>query len=157
MRHAFYDAVVYKKIRTVFGPNADFAITGGAPMDSDLAHFYNGIGMPLLEGYGMTETSGPVCVSLPENNHISTIGQPLCGTTAGIAEDGELCFKGCDICMGYHNQPEVTKQQIVDGWLHTGDLGDIDDEGFIHLTGRKKDLIITAGGKNVSPGIWKPP
>ena len=152
MRHAFYDAVVYKKIRTVFGRNADFAITGGAPMDSDLAHFYNGIGMPLLEGYGMTETSGPVCVSLPENNHIGTIGQPLCGTTAGIAEDGELCFKGRDICMGYHNQPEVTKQQIVDGWLHTGDLGDIDDEGFIHLTGRKKDLIITAGGKNVSPG-----
>ncbi len=152
MRHAFYDKVVYSKIRTVFGPNADFAITGGAPMDPDLAHFYNGIGMPLLEGYGMTETSGPVCVSLPENNHIGTIGQPLCGTTVGIAEDGELCFKGDSVCMGYHNQPEVTSQQIVDGWLHTGDLGDVDDEGFITLTGRKKDLIITAGGKNVSPG-----
>ncbi|RYQ31400.1 AMP-dependent synthetase/ligase [Bifidobacterium pseudolongum] len=152
MRHAFYDKVVYSKIRTVFGPNADFAITGGAPMDPDLAHFYNGIGMPLLEGYGMTETSGPVCVSLPENNHIGTIGQPLCGTTVGIAEDGELCFKGNSVCMGYHNQPEVTSQQIVDGWLHTGDLGDVDDEGFITLTGRKKDLIITAGGKNVSPG-----
>ena len=152
MRHAFYDKVVYSKIRTVFGPNADFAITGGAPMDPDLAHFYNGIGMPLLEGYGMTETSGPVCVSLPENNHIGTIGQPLCGTTVGIAEDGELCFKGDCVCMGYHNQPEVTNQQIADGWLHTGDLGDVDDEGFITLTGRKKDLIITAGGKNVSPG-----
>lgn len=152
MRHTFYDRVVYSKIRTVFGPNADFAITGGAPMDPDLAHFYNGIGMPLLEGYGMTETSGPVCVSLPENNHIGTIGQPLCGTTVGIAEDGELCFKGDSVCMGYHNQPEVTSQQIVDGWLHTGDLGDVDDEGFITLTGRKKDLIITAGGKNVSPG-----
>lgn len=152
IRHSFYNAIVYKKIRTVFGPNADFAITGGAPMDPDLAHFYNGIGMPLLEGYGMTETSGPVCVSLPEDNRIGTIGQPLCGTTAGIAADGELCFKGRDICLGYHNQPEVTKQQIVDGWIHTGDLGDIDDDGFIRLTGRKKDMIITAGGKNVSPG-----
>lgn len=151
LRHNFYDAVVYKRIRTVFGPNADFAITGGAPMDPDLAHFYNGIGMPLLEGYGMTETSGPVCVSLPENNHIGTIGQPLCGVTVGIAEDGELCFKGENVCMGYHNQPEVTRQQIIDGWIHTGDLGDVDDEGFITITGRKKDLIITAGGKNVSP------
>ncbi|WP_052122941.1 AMP-dependent synthetase/ligase, partial [Bifidobacterium cuniculi] len=150
MRHAFYDTVVYKKIRTVFGPNADFAITGGAPMDTNLAHFYNGIGMPLLEGYGMTETCGPVCVSLPENNHIGTIGQPLCGVTVGIAGDGELCFKGPNICMGYHNQPEVTAEQIVDGWIHTGDLGDVDEDGFITLTGRKKDLIITAGGKNVS-------
>ena len=152
MRHAFYNQVVYKKIRTVFGPNADFAITGGAPMDPDLAHFYNGIGMPLLEGYGMTETCGPVSVSLPENNHIDTIGQPLCGTTVGVAEDGELCFRGANVCMGYHNQPEVTAQQITDGWLHTGDLGDVDEDGFITLTGRKKDLIITAGGKNVSPG-----
>ncbi|MEF2735909.1 MAG: AMP-dependent synthetase/ligase [Bifidobacterium choerinum] len=152
MRHAFYNQVVYKKIRTVFGPNADFAITGGAPMDPDLAHFYNGIGMPLLEGYGMTETCGPVSVSLPENNHIGTIGQPLCGTTVGVAEDGELCFRGANVCMGYHNQPEVTAQQITDGWLHTGDLGDVDEDGFITLTGRKKDLIITAGGKNVSPG-----
>lgn len=151
MRHAFYDRVVYSRIRTVFGPNADFAITGGAPMDPDLAHFFNGIGMPLLEGYGMTETSGPVSVSLPDNNHIGTIGQPLCGTTVGIADDGELCFKGDSVCMGYHNQPEITKQQIVDGWLHTGDLGDVDDDGFITVTGRKKDLIITAGGKNVSP------
>ncbi|WP_081968531.1 AMP-dependent synthetase/ligase, partial [Bifidobacterium choerinum] len=152
MRHAFYNQVVYKKILTVFGPNADFAITGGAPMDPDLAHFYNGIGMPLLEGYGMTETCGPVSVSLPENNHIGTIGQPLCGTTVGVAEDGELCFRGANVCMGYHNQPEVTAQQITDGWLHTGDLGDVDEDGFITLTGRKKDLIITAGGKNVSPG-----
>ena len=152
MRHAFYNQVVYKKIRTVFGPNADFAITGGAPMDPDFAHFYNGIGMPLLEGYGMTETCGPVSVSLPENNHIGTLGQPLCGTTVGVAEDGELCFRGANVCMGYHNQPEVTAQQITDGWLHTGDLGDVDEDGFITLTGRKKDLIITAGGKNVSPG-----
>lgn len=151
--HAFYEQVVYKKIRTIFGPNADFAITGGAPMDSGLSHFFNGIGMPVLEGYGMTETCGPVCVSLPEDNRIGTIGMPMCGITAGIAEDGELVVKGPLVCRGYHNNPEVTTQQITDGWLHTGDLGDISEDGFISITGRKKDLIITAGGKNVSPGL----
>ena len=151
--HAFYEQVVYKKIRTIFGPNADFAITGGAPMDSELSHFFNGIGMPVLEGYGMTETCGPVCVSLPKDNRIGTIGMPMCGITAGIAEDGELVVKGPLVCRGYHNNPEVTTQQITDGWLHTGDLGDISEDGFISITGRKKDLIITAGGKNVSPGL----
>lgn len=151
--HAFYEQVVYKKIRTIFGPNADFAITGGAPMDSELSHFFNGIGMPVLEGYGMTETCGPVCVSLPEDNRIGTIGMPMCGITAGIAEDGELVVKGPLVCKGYHNNPEVTTQQITNGWLHTGDLGDISEDGFISITGRKKDLIITAGGKNVSPGL----
>lgn len=151
--HAFYEQVVYKKIRTIFGPNADFAITGGAPMDSELSHFFNGIGMPVLEGYGMTETCGPVCVILPEDNRIGTIGMPMCGITAGIAEDGELVVKGPLVCKGYHNNPGVTAQQITDGWLHTGDLGDISEDGFISITGRKKDLIITAGGKNVSPGL----
>ena len=151
--HAFYEQVVYKKIRTIFGPNADFAITGGAPMDSELSHFFNGIGMPVLEGYGMTETCGPVCVSLPEDNRIGTIGMPMCGITAGIAEDGELVVKGPLVYKGYHNNPGVTTQQITDGWLHTGDLGDISEDGFISITGRKKDLIITAGGKNVSPGL----
>ena len=151
--HAFYEQVVYKKIRTIFGPNADFAITGGAPMDSELSHFFNGIGLPVLEGYGMTETCGPVCVSLPEDNRIGTIGMPVCGITAGIAEDGELVIKGPLVCKGYHNNPGVTTQQITDGWLHTGDLGDISEDGFISITGRKKDLIITAGGKNVSPGL----
>lgn len=151
--HAFYEQVVYKKIRTIFGPNADFAITGGAPMDSELSHFFNGIGMPVLEGYGMTETCAPVCVSLPEDNRIGTIGMPMCGITAGIAEDGELVVKGPLVCKGYHNNPGVTAQQITDGWLHTGDLGDISEDGFISITGRKKDLIITAGGKNVSPGL----
>ncbi len=151
--HAFYEQVAYKKIRTIFGPNADFAITGGAPMDSELSHFFNGIGMPVLEGYGMTETCGPVCVSLPEDNRIGTIGMPMCGITAGIAEDGELVVKGPLVCKGYHNNPGVTAQQITDGWLHTGDLGDISEDGFISITGRKKDLIITAGGKNVSPGL----
>ncbi len=126
-------------------------------MDANLSHFFNGIGMPLLEGYGMTETCGPVCVSLPENNRIGTIGMPMSGVTAGIADDGELCVRGHLVCRGYHNHPDVTAEQIVDGWLHTGDLGDIDEDGFISITGRKKDLIITAGGKNVSPACWRPP
>lgn len=152
LAHAVYEKLVYKKIRTIFGPNAQCAITGGAPMDAELSHFFNGIGMRLLEGYGMTETCGPVCVSLPEDNRIGTIGKPLNGVTVGIAEDGELCISGSLVCKGYHNQPEVTEQQITDGWLHTGDLGSINEDGFVTITGRKKDLIITAGGKNVSPG-----
>lgn len=152
LAHAVYEKLVYKRIRTIFGPNAQCAITGGAPMDAELSHFFNGIGMRLLEGYGMTETCGPVCVSLPEDNRIGTIGKPLNGVTVGIAEDGELCISGSLVCKGYHNQPEVTEQQITDGWLHTGDLGSISEDGFVTITGRKKDLIITAGGKNVSPG-----
>ena len=103
--HAFYEQVVYKKIRTIFGPNADFASTGGAPMDSELSHFFNGIGMPVLEGYGMTETCGPVCVSLPEDNRIGTIGMPMCGITAGIAEDGELVGQGTAGVQGLPQQP----------------------------------------------------
>ena len=110
-------------------------------------------GMYITQCYGMTETCGPVCVSLPEDNRIGTIGMPMCGITAGIAEDGELVVKGPLVCKGYHNNPGVTAQQITDGWLHTGDLGDISEDGFISITGRKKDLIITAGGKNVSPGL----
>ena len=125
LAHAVYEKLVYKRIRTIFGPNAQCAITGGAPMDAELSHFFNGIGMRLLEGYGMTETCGPVCVSLPEDNRIGTIGKPLNGVTVGIAEDGELCISGSLVCKGYHNQPEVTEQQITDGWLHTGDLGSI--------------------------------
>ena len=116
------------------------------------------VAFTLTEGFGagmggMTETCGPVCVSLPEDNRIGTIGMPMCGITAGIAEDGELVVKGPLVCKGYHNNPGVTAQQITDGWLHTGDLGDISEDGFISITGRKKDLIITAGGKNVSPGL----
>jgi long-chain acyl-CoA synthetase len=150
--HIFYAKTVYSQILRIFGKNADFCITGGAPMDPSISHFFNGIGMPLLEGYGMTETAGPVSVSLPDSNRIGTIGQPLSGVSIGIGEDDEICIKGPMVCRGYHNQSEINARQITDGWLHTGDIGDIDHEGFIHLTGRKKDLIITAGGKNVSPG-----
>ena len=153
LKRALYNKLVYSSIMDVFGGHVEYAVSGGAPLDSSIAHFFNGIGLPLLEGYGMTETCGPVCVSLPEDNRIGTIGMPMCGITAGIAEDGELVVKGPLVCKGYHNNPGVTAQQITDGWLHTGDLGDISEDGFISITGRKKDLIITAGGKNVSPGL----
>lgn len=153
LKHALYNKLVYSSIMDVFGGHVEYAVSGGAPLDLSIAHFFNGIGLPLLEGYGMTETCGPVCVSLPEDNRIGTIGMPMCGITAGIAEDGELVVKGPLVCKGYHNNPGVTAQQITDGWLHTGDLGDISEDGFISITGRKKDLIITAGGKNVSPGL----
>ena len=123
----------------------------GAPLDSSIAHFFNGVGLPLLEGYGMTETCAPSSVNPTSGYKIGTIGLPLQGVAMGVDEEGELCIKSPAVCAGYHNNPDVTRQQIVDGWLHTGDLGSIDDEGFVSIVGRKKDLIITAGGKNVSP------
>lgn len=153
LQHAVYDKLVYSTIMSVFGGHVEYAVSGGAPLDSSIAHFFNGVGLPLLEGYGMTETCAPTSVNPTEGYKIGTIGLPLQGVTVGIAEDGELCIKSPQVCAGYHNQPEVTAQQIVDGWLHTGDLGELDDEGFVTVTGRKKDLIITAGGKNVSPGM----
>ena len=101
----------------------------------------------------MTETCAPAMVNPTKGYRIGTVGLPLQGVSVGLGEDGELCIKSRAVCVGYHNHPEITQSQIVDGWLHTGDLGDIDDDGFVTITGRKKDLIITAGGKNVSPGI----
>ena len=151
IKHAVYDRLVYSTIMAVFGGRVEYAVSGGAPLDMSIAHFFNGVGLPLLEGYGMTETCAPTCVNPTSGYKIGTIGLPLQGVTMGVAEDGELCVKSPQVCVGYHNHPETTTAQIVDGWLHTGDLGAIDDEGFVTITGRKKDLIITAGGKNVSP------
>lgn len=150
-KHALYNKLVYSSIMEVFGGNVEYAVSGGAPLDSSIAHFFNGVGLPLLEGYGMTETCAPSSVNPTEGYKIGTIGLPLQGVTMGVDEEGELCIKSPAVCAGYHNNPDVTKQQIVDGWLHTGDLGSIDDDGFVSIVGRKKDLIITAGGKNVSP------
>ncbi|MBO6020651.1 MAG: long-chain fatty acid--CoA ligase [Aeriscardovia sp.] len=151
MRYSLYKKLVYSKILEVFGPNADFCITGGAPIDPSLAHFFAGIGMPLLNGYGMTETCGPVTVETPTNKRIGTVGAPLCGMTVGIAEDGEICIKSRSVMKRYHNMPEATQEALVDGWFHTGDVGDIDDAGRVLVTDRKKELIITAGGINVAP------
>ena len=151
MKHALYDKLVYSSIMDVFGGHVEYAVSGGAPLDSSIAHFFNGVGLPLLEGYGMTETCAPSRGNPTGGYKIGTIGLPLQGVTMGVDETGELCIKSPAVCVGYHNHPDVTEQQIVDGWLHTGDLGFIDDDGFVSIVGRKKDLIITAGGKNVSP------
>lgn len=151
MKHALYDKLVYSSIMDVFSGHVEYAVSGGAPLDSSIAHFFNGVGLPLLEGYGMTETCAPSSVNPTVGYKIGTIGLPLQGVTMGVDETGELCIKSPAVCVGYHNHPDVTEQQIVDGWLHTGDLGSIDDDGFVSIVGRKKDLIITAGGKNVSP------
>lgn len=151
VRYSLYKKLVYSKILEVFGPNADFCITGGAPIDPSLAHFFAGIGMPLLNGYGMTETCGPVTVETPTNRRIGTVGAPLCGMTVGIAEDGEICIKSRSVMKRYHNMEEATEQSLIDGWFHTGDVGDIDEAGRLSVTDRKKELIITAGGINVAP------
>ena len=149
MKHALYDKLVYSSIMDVFGGHVEYAVSGGAPLDSSIAHFFNGVGLPLLEGYGMTETCAPSSVNPTVGYKIGTIGLPLQGVTMGVDETGELCIKSPAVCVGYHNHQDVTEQQIVDGWLHTGDLGFIDDDGFVSIVGRKKDLIITADRKSV--------
>lgn len=151
MRHAVYNKLVYSTIMQIFGGKVEYAVSGGAPLNATIAHFFNGVGLPLLEGYGMTETCAPAMVNPTKGYKIGTVGIPLQGVSVGVSDTGELCIKSRAVCVGYHNHPEVTKEQIVDGWLHTGDLGSIDSDGFVTLTGRKKDIIITAGGKNVSP------
>ncbi|PLS30040.1 AMP-binding protein [Bifidobacterium margollesii] len=153
LKHLFYDKLIYSSIMEVFGGHVEYAVSGGAPLDGRIAHFFNGVGLPLLEGYGMTETCAPACVNPTTGYRIGTVGLPMQGVSFGVADDGELCIRSRAVCRGYHNHPEITTQQIVNGWLHTGDLGDIDADGFVSITGRKKDLIITAGGKNVSPGV----
>lgn len=152
-RHGFYSKLVYQKIRDVLGGHCDYIVCGGAPLDRHIADFFNGCGLPLLEGYGLTETAAPACVNPVTGYKIGTVGRPLQGMSFKIADDGELLIKGPSITRGYHNNPKLTKETITDGWFHTGDLGSIDDDGFISITGRKKDLIITAGGKNVSPDM----
>ncbi|MCH9275390.1 AMP-dependent synthetase/ligase [Bifidobacterium amazonense] len=149
---ATYEALVYRTIRGALGPRIRFVACGGAPLDPDLAHFYNGIGLPMIQGYGMTETAAPFTVTRVDDNVIGTVGQPAPGSSVRIAEDGELQVKGENVFRGYHNLPEKTAEAFTsNGWLRTGDLASIDDEGRVTITGRKKDIIITAGGKNVSP------
>lgn len=152
-RRAVYSSLVYRRIREVLGGHCDYIVCGGAPLDRKIADFFNGCGLPLLEGYGLTETAAPACVNPVDHYKIGTVGYPLQGMSFKVADDGELLIKGPSIMRDYHNQPRLTKQVITDDWFHTGDLGTIDDDGFITITGRKKDLIITAGGKNVSPDV----
>ncbi|GAB3819684.1 AMP-dependent synthetase/ligase [Kribbella italica] len=153
-KHALFDKLVYGKLRGVLGGQVDYAVSGGAPLGDRLGHFFRGIGVPVLEGYGLTETTAAVSVNLPNDIRIGTVGRPLPGVTVGVAEDGELCFKGGQVMVGYWKNDEATAAAIdADGWFHTGDLGEFDDDGFIRITGRKKEILVTAGGKNVAPAV----
>ena len=153
-KHALYDKLVYGKLRDVLGGQVDYAVSGGAPLGDRLGHFFRGIGVPVLEGYGLTETTAALAVNLPDDIRIGTVGKPLPGVTVGVAYDGELCFKGGQVMLGYWKNDEATAAAIdSDGWFHTGDLGEFDADGFIRITGRKKEILVTAGGKNVAPAV----
>ena len=153
-RHAVFDRLVYGKLRAAVGGSVTYAVSGGAPLGERLGHFFRGAGITVLEGYGMTETSAAATVNKPSRNKIGTVGQPVPGVTARIADDGEILLKGSIIFGSYWNNPQATAETLdADGWLCTGDLGALDDEGFLQVTGRRKELIVTAGGKNVAPAV----
>jgi long-chain acyl-CoA synthetase len=150
-QYAFADKKVLSKIRGLFGGNLRLAVSGAAPINPDILRFFDAAGVFVVEGWGMTETSTAATVASEDSFKFGTIGKPFPGCEVKIAEDGEILVKGPNVFQGYHKNPEATAETIVDGWLHTGDIGEIDSEGFIKITGRKKDIIITAGGKNITP------
>lgn len=153
-RHGIADALVLKKIRSILGPNLRYIVSGGAPLATDLAQFYSGMGITLLQGYGLSETTGPIAVQHVGKNPVGTVGLPLPGNFIKIAKDGEILVKGVSVMPGYYHLPDQTHQVMPDGeWFHTGDLGSISKSGQLSITGRKKELIVTAGGKNVSPEV----
>jgi long-chain acyl-CoA synthetase len=149
--YAFADRKVLSKIRGLFGGNLRLAVSGAAPINPDILRFFDAAGVLVVEGWGMTETSTAATVASEDDFKFGTIGKPFPGCEVKIADDGEILVKGPNVFQGYHKNPEATAETIVDGWLHTGDIGEIDSEGFIKITGRKKDIIITAGGKNITP------
>ena len=150
-QYEFADKKVLAKIRGLFGGQLRLAVSGAAPISPDILRFFDAAGVLVLEGWGMTETSTAATISTPEDFKIGTIGKPFPGCEVRIAEDGEILVKGPNVFQGYYKNEQATRETIVDGWLHTGDLGSIDEDGFITITGRKKDIIITAGGKNITP------
>jgi long-chain acyl-CoA synthetase len=153
-QHALFDRLVYAKLRDALGGRCEHAISGGAPLGERLGHFYRGIGVNALEGYGLTETTAALTVNLPDAQKVGTVGRPLQGTAVRVADDGELVFKGGQVFQGYWHNDQATADAIDDdGWFHTGDVGEVDDEGFVRITGRKKEIIVTAGGKNVAPAV----
>ena len=153
-QHRVFDALVYGKLRDALGGRCAYAVSGGAPLGERLGHFYRGIGITVLEGYGLTETTAALTANLPDAQKVGTVGRPLQGTAVRVADDGELLFRGGQVFAGYWQADEATAEAIDDrGWFHTGDLGEIDDEGFVRITGRKKEIIVTAGGKNVAPTV----
>ncbi|QPK82813.1 long-chain fatty acid--CoA ligase [Corynebacterium qintianiae] len=147
-----FDKLVYSKVKAAIGGRAEYGITGGSAMSAELSHFFRGMGIPIYEGYGLTETTAAACVNNSEHCRIGTVGRPVNGYAARISADGEIEISGDGVFTSYWNNPEATENAVTDGWFNTGDLGEIDDDGFVRITGRKKDLIVTAGGKNVSPG-----
>jgi long-chain acyl-CoA synthetase len=150
-QYEFADKRVLSKIRDLFGGNLRLAVSGAAPISPEILRFFDAAGVLVLEGWGMTETSTAATISSPEEFKIGTIGKPFPGCQVKIAEDGEILVKGPNVFQGYYKNEEATRKTLVDGWLHTGDIGEIDSDDFIKITGRKKDIIITAGGKNITP------
>lgn len=154
LKHAAFDKLVYAKLRDALGGRVAAAVSGGAPLGAWLGHFFRGIGVPVLEGYGMTETSAVATFNIPHQMKVGTVGKPFPGCAVRIADDDEIMIRGAHVFRGYWNNPAATAETIeTDGWLHTGDAGSLDDDGFLRITGRKKELIVTASGKNVAPAI----
>jgi long-chain acyl-CoA synthetase len=153
-QHLLFDRLVYSKLRAALGGNCVAAVSGGAPLGARLGHFFRGVGVTIYEGYGLTETTAGVTVNRPGAIKVGTVGQPIGSCTVRVADDGELLFKAPNVFRGYWKNPEATKEALEpEGWFHTGDIGEIDDDGFVRITGRKKELIVTAGGKNVAPAV----
>jgi long-chain acyl-CoA synthetase len=153
LRHALFDKLVYGRLRAALGGRCQGAVSGGSALGARIGHFFRGVGIPIHEGYGLTETSAAITANPNRAIKVGTVGKPIPGVTIAIAEDGEVLAKGDVVFRGYWNNPDATKETIVDGWFHTGDLGDLDDDGYLSITGRKKELIVTAGGKNVAPAV----
>jgi long-chain acyl-CoA synthetase len=154
LKHSLFDHLVYGKLRAALGGSMTHAISGGAPLGARLGHFFRGIGITVLEGYGLTETTAGATLNLPGKVKIGSVGRPIPGTTIRIADDGEVLIKGPVVFRGYWKNEAATKEAFTDdGFFKTGDLGRLDDEGFLYIVGRKKELIVTAGGKNVAPAV----
>jgi long-chain acyl-CoA synthetase len=152
--HGVFDKLVYSKLRAAVGGNVRYAVSGGAALGERLGHFFNGVGILILEGYGMTENTAGATINRPDAFRIGSVGKPIPGASIRIADDGEILIKGGHVFQGYWKNDEATKEVLTDdGWLHTGDIGQLDGEGFLRITGRKKELIVTAGGKNVAPTV----
>ncbi len=152
--HALFDRLVYGKMRAALGGRVRYAISGGAALSDRLCHFFRGIGVVVLQGYGLTETTAAATVNRPDRNKIGTVGQPLPGAAIKIGDDGEVLIGGPTVFPGYWQNEAATKETFAeDGWFRTGDIGELDDEGFLTITGRKKELIVTSGGKNVAPAV----
>ena len=153
LRHAVFDKLVYAKIRAAMGGQIRYNVSGGAPLGERLGHFYRGAGITVLEGYGLTETTAPTTVNTPELTKVGSVGPPLPGVSVRVADDGEVLIKGPHVLRGYWNNPEATAAAFVDGWFASGDLGQLDADGYLRITGRKKEILVTSGGKNVAPAV----